>query len=210
MTEVAIASFVLALVGGAIVAVMFQGQYSYQSQQDIIEVTQDARIALDQIMTFIRQAGSDKNTNFPSETNPFGHAHTGVFPIEVQGPARIVIYSNITGKETAYGNTGDPDNDLADLYEEVDIAYVGNEIQIKIKRGEAARTLAENVSSFSFTFMNGQGASVTNPSSNEGLIVKVGVQMKIQTPQADLRTGKVQSITLQSEAMLRSRAFISF
>ena len=201
LAEMAISSLVMILVIGAIVAVMFQGQRSYQSQQGIIEVTQDARIAQDQIMTYIRQAGNDPLEVFSG---------MGLSPIDVASPTSITIYSDITGLETAYGNTGDADGDVNDLYETVQIRLDSSELQIKIRSTDPDwRTLAENVSSFSFTFYDLQGNDL-GTSPDESLIAKVQVTMVVETDLADLQTGKKQSITLQSEAMMRSRAFTVF
>ena len=171
-------------------------------------MTQDARLALDQIMMYIRQAGNDPEEMFSGETPPFSHSHTGIFPIEVSVPGYIQINSDVTGAETGFGNTGDPDGELNDRYEQVQIRYVSatDILQIDINNGSGWQTLAENVSDFDFTYYDLQG-NVLGGLPDESLIAKVGVEMKIESERADLQTGKNQSITLGSEAMLRSPGF---
>jgi len=208
LTEMLVGSFVLLLVAGAITMVMSEGQHSFQSQQDIIEVTQDARLALDQIMTCIRQAGNDPEEVFAGQTPPFSHLHSELYPIEVSGPAHIQVSSDITGAETGFGNTGDPDGELNDRYEKVQIRYVtgADLLQIDISNGSGWQIMAENVADFDFTFYDLQGNDL-GASPDESLIAKVAVEMKIESERPDLKTGKFQSITLWSEAMLRSQGF---
>ena len=59
LVELMVGCAVLLLIAGALSSILFQSQHSYQSQQSILEVTQDARAAMDQVCTYFRQAGND-------------------------------------------------------------------------------------------------------------------------------------------------------
>ncbi|MDA2934748.1 prepilin-type N-terminal cleavage/methylation domain-containing protein [Acidobacteria bacterium AH-259-D05] len=201
LAEMLIASTVLAIIAGGIFSLLFQSQDAYQSQQNIIEVTQTARIAIDQIIRFLRQAGNDseeylKNNNIPS--------------VEILGSEHIRINSDITGAVPDAGAdplkaTGDPDGTLANRYERVVFRYDDPTDTLYVDLGNGEQILAENIT-VDFTFYDMSGA-VT---ADENEIVRVRVELKAETEDADRLTGKIQSITLRSDVMLRSKSFDVF
>ena len=71
--------------------------------------------------------------------------------------------------------------------------------------GYGSEVLAENLS-FDFTFFDING----NVTAVEDDIVRVRVEMVAETEDIDLQTGKIHSITLESEVMLRSQSFDLF
>jgi len=192
--EMMVATVVLVLVGGSIATVMFQGQYSYQSQRGMVEVAQDGRIAMEQIMSFVRQAG-----NSVSGT---------ITPISILGANHIRINADLTGSEA--GNVGDPDGDTNDLYELVVVRHdVGNtRVMIDLADGGGERVLIENIAAGDFVISLLDAASIVT--ATEADIRAVRVEMKIRASDTDLQTGDVQSITLRSEAQIRSRSFQPF
>jgi len=192
--EMMVTSIVLALVSGSIYTLMFQGQRSYQSQQSLIGVTRNARIALDQIMGVVRQAGND-----PQEI--------GLTPVEILGTNHIRLNSDLTGSESG---KGDPDGDISDLYEQVVVRYdsTNKKVQIDLADGTGERALLDNVEpgDFTITCLDIDGSATTSAVN----IRSVRVEMKTRTATADLQTGQIQSITLRSEAFLRSKGFSLF
>jgi len=194
LMEMMVTTIVLALVTGSIYTLMFQGQRSYQSQQSIIGVTQDARIALDQITGFVRQAGND-----PEDI--------GFTPIEILGTNHIRVNSDLTGAESG---KGEPDGDIDDLYEKVEVQYdsTNKEVLIDLADGNGPQALLDNIESgdFAITCLDIDGSATTSAVSIRG----VRVEIKARTPTADLQTGQIQSITLRSEAFLRSKGFSLF
>jgi type II secretory pathway pseudopilin PulG len=201
LVEAVITSAVLVLVTAAIFGLLSQSQSSYRSQQYILQVTQQARTAVDQVCTYLRQAGNDpeeylKNNNIP--------------PIEILGSNHIRINSDISGSVPATSGdpleaTGDPDGNLDNLYERVEIRYDPTEKNLYLDIGNGADVLAENLS-FNLTFFDGNG----NETNVQEKIARVRVEVVAETKNADPQTAKVQSMTLQSEVMLRSQSFDVF
>ena len=207
LAEMLVATAVLSIVGGAIVGLLWHSQRSYQSQQNLIAVTQEARLAMDQIIRYLQQAGNDPQKIFASETPPFGHTHAGVYPIEIGTTAPdwdIQINSDITG--SVDDDTGDPDGELDSLYEKVVLRYDSATKNLYLDIGEDEAVLAENISSFSLTFYDMAG----NVTTTESDIARVQVQLVAETENADQQTAKVSTITLQSDVMLRSQSFDLF
>jgi hypothetical protein len=199
--EVVISSAVLLLVTAAIFWLLSQSQNSYRSQHYILQVTQQARTAVDQVCTYLRQAGNDpegylRNNNIP--------------PIEILGSNHIRINSDITGSVPAASAdpleaTGDSDGNLDNLYERVEVRYDPIEKNLYLDIGYGADVLGDNLS-FNLTFFDGNG----NETNVEKEIARVRVEVVAETENADPQTDKVQSITLQSEVTLRSRSFDLF
>jgi hypothetical protein len=192
--EMMVTTIVLVLVSGSIYTYMNQSQHSYQSQQSLIGVTRNARIALDQIMGVVRQAGND-----PQEI--------GFTPVEILGSNHIRLNSDLTGSESG---KGEPDGDISDLYEQVVVRYdsANKKVQIDLADGNGERALLDDVESgdFTITCLDIDGSATTSAVN----IIGVRIEMKTRTPTADLRTGQIQSITLRSEAFLRSKGFSLF
>ncbi|MDA2934825.1 hypothetical protein MYX82_10855 [Acidobacteria bacterium AH-259-D05] len=205
-----IASSVLAIIAGGIFILLNQSQSSFTSQQDLMEVVQQARIAMDQITAYLRPAGNDPEEIFASETPPFGHTHSGLFPIEISGAGHIQINADVTGSITSgavIDQRGDPDGTLSQRYEKVVIRYDSSADKLYINIGDGEELLAQNISTFSFTYYDLAGAQISNPASNEGDIVQVHVQLVAETADPDPDTGKLQTLTLESDVMLRNKAF---
>jgi len=218
LVEMLLSCAILVIMGGAIFTLSNQSQRSYQSQQDLTEVVQAARIAMDRITTYIRQAGNDPEEIFatypPGLGIPFGHgvglgSHEGIFPIEVSSPQYIQINSDITGS-VGLGDpktwTGDPDGFLLTLNERVFVRYdsVTRNLYLDIEGlgGSGEELFVENISSFGFTFYDLAGTEITDPGNNESEIARVHVQLTAESKDPDPQTGQVQTITLESEVML--------
>ncbi len=201
LAEMMIANAVLVIAAGAIYSVLSQTQYSYESQQDILEVTQQARTAMLQVSTYLRQAGNDPEGYLRDNDIP---------PIELLGATYIRINSDVTGSVPAAGGdpleaTGNPDGSLDNLYEQVVVHYVEAQESLYLDIGYGSDVLAENLS-FGFTFLDISG----NETANEDDIVRVRINVVAETEESNPLTDEVQSITLQSEVMLRSQTFDVF
>ncbi len=201
LIEMIVASAVLVLIAGALSSILAQSQHSYQSQQYILEVTQEARAAMDQVCAYLRQAGNDPEDYLKDNSIP---------PIELLGTDHIRINSDITGSVPATGGdpleaTGDPDGSLDNLYERVELRYYPSLENLRLDIGHGSEVLAENLT-FDLTFFDING----NETAVENDIVRVRVEMVAETEDIDLQTGKIHSITLESEVMLRSQSFDLF
>lgn len=208
LLEILISTAIFAVVAGGIFTIFNQSQHSFRSQGDLTEMVQQTRIAMDQIQAYIRQAGNDSENIFDSQTPPFGHSHSGIFPIEYSAAGYIQLNSDITGSVgSGLGATGDPDGNFTARGEKVIIRYDAAQDELNIDIGDGEQVLAENISNFSFTFFDLAGNTISSPASNEGDIVRVQIHLEAETENPDLETGKVQSITLESDVMLRSQFY---
>ncbi len=201
LAEIVIANAVLVVAAGAIFSVFYQSQHSLESQQDILEVTQQARAAMLQVSSYLRQAGND----------PEGYLRdNNISPIELLGTNYIRINSDITGAVPAASAdpldaVGNPDGTLDNLYERVEVRYDASQECLHLDIGYGEDVVAENLS-FDFTFLDING----NETANEDDIVRVHIEVVAETEDLHPLTEEVQSITLQSEVMLRSRSFDVF
>ena len=201
LAEIVIANAVLVVAAGAIFSVFFQSQHSFESQQDILEVTRQARAAMLQVSFYLRQAGND----------PEGYLRdNGIPPIELLGANYIRINSDITGSVPAASAdpleaTGNPDGTLDNLYERVVVRYNASQERLYLDMGYGSDVAAENLS-FGFTFLDISG----NETANEDDIVRVQIKVVAETEDLNPLTDEVQSIILQSEVMLRSQSFDVF
>ncbi len=201
LAEIVIANVVLVVAAGAMFSAFSQGQHSFESQQDILEVTRQARAAMLQVSSYLRQAGNDPEGYLRDNNIP---------PIELLGANYIRINSDVTGSVPAASAdpleaTGNPDGTLDNLYERVEIRYDASQKRLYLDMGYGSDVVAENLS-FGFTFLDISG----NETANEDDIVRVQIKVVAETEDLNPLTDEVQSITLQSEVMLRSQSFDVF
>jgi hypothetical protein len=126
------------------------------------------------------------------------------------GANHIRINSDITGavpdaSADPLDATGNPDGTLDNLYEQVEVLYNAAQECLYLDIGYGADVVAENLS-FDFMFLDING----NETANEDDIVRVHIEVVAETEDLNPLTEEVQSITLQSEVMLRSRSFDVF
>ena len=222
LVELLIATAVLVTIGGATFVLLNQSQRSFRSQQDMTEVVQQARLSMDLITTYLRRGGNDPQKIFETwgvpATIPFGHgtgpgSHAGIFPIEVNSAQHILIHSDVTGSVTSGSTpTGDPDGTIDNLYEKVVVRYdsVARNLYMDIADGSGEQLYADNISSFAFTFYDLAGTLITNPATNEAAITRIHVQLTAESEDPDPESGKIQTITLESDVMVRSKSFSPF
>ena len=196
--EALIAIVVLLVLLGAVMSTFYQSQKLYTSQHDLMAASQTGRVAMNQIQSFLRQAGNDPN-------------NIGLTPITIDSPNQITIYSDVTGAVPATSGlpmeaTGEADGTLNNLYEQVTIRYDPGTEQLFINVGNGEQSLAENVSVFNWTFYDMQGNVTTD--GNE--IARAHIELAVESKKPDQQTGSVNSITLVSEVMVRNQSYRFF
>ncbi|MBI4446154.1 MAG: type II secretion system protein [Acidobacteria bacterium] len=199
LMEALIVTAIVAMVTAAIFPLLYQGQQSYQGEKEFAEVTQQARIAMDQITRYLRQAGND-----PLEV-------LTTSPIQTLSSGHILISSDITGSVPSTTNdpkesTGDPDGTLNSIYESLEVRYDGSSRTLYIDVGYGEEILAENISSFQLSYFDKSGASTTNDAE----IARIKVEMVAETGEKDPRTGKISSMTLVSDVFVRNKSYQLF
>lgn len=204
LVEMLLSILILAIVSGGVFSTFNNSQLSYQSHQDVAEVISKSRFSLDQLMTYFRQAGND----------PQGHlASNAIAPIEILGTGHVRINSDLTGAvpdpsdpTNPLKSTGDPDGTLDNLYEQVVARYDSAQQRIYLDIGYGEEILASDISSFDLTFYDSAG----NTTVTESEIVRVRAELVADSAAVNLESGKVQTMTLGSSVMLRSKVFRMF
>ncbi|MCH8015999.1 MAG: prepilin-type N-terminal cleavage/methylation domain-containing protein [Acidobacteria bacterium] len=204
LVEMLLSILILAIVSGGVLTTFNNSQLSYQSHEDVAEVTSKSRFSLDQLMTYFRQAGND----------PEGHlASNAIAPIEILGTGHVRINSDLTGSvpdpsdpTNPLKSTGDPDGTLDNLYEQVVARYDSAQQRIYLDIGYGEEILASDISSFDLTFYDSAG----NTTTTESDIVRVQAELVADSAGVNLESGKVQTMTLGSSVMLRSKVFRMF
>jgi len=196
--EALIAIVVLLVLLGAVMSTFYQSQKLYTSQHDLMEASATGRVAMNQIQSFLRQAGNDPN-------------NIGLTPITIDNPNQITIYSDVTGAVPATSGlpmeaTGEADGTLTNLYEQVTIRYDPGTEELFINVGNGEQLLAGNVPVFNWTFYDMQGNVTTD--GNE--IARARIELAVVSENPDQQTGSVNSVTLVSEVMVRTQSYQFF
>lgn len=132
----------------------------YNAQEQINEMQQSARAAMDLITRELKMAGY----------NPAGASFTGV----VYSATQLRIQADLNGDGTISTNST--------ANEQVTYAYDSGAQRITRTVGNgSAQTVAGNVTSFTFTYLDSAGASTTNPTS----IRQVSVSITTRTAKPD-------------------------
>lgn len=204
LVEMLLSILILAIVSGGVFSTFNNSQLSYQSHQDVAEVISKSRFSLDQLMTYFRQAGNDPEGYLASNT---------ISPIEILGTGHVRINSDLTGAvpdpsdpTDPLKSTGDPDGTLDNLYEQVIARYDSAQQRIYLDIGYGEEILASDISSFDLTFYDSAG----NTTVTESEIVRVRAELVADSAAVNLESGKVQTMTLGSSVMLRSKVFRMF
>ena len=196
--EALIAIVVLLVLLGAVMSTFYQSQKLYTSQHDLMEASETGRVAMNQIQSFLRQAGNDPN-------------NIGLTPITIDNPNQITIYSDVTGAVPATSGlpmeaTGEADGTLTNMYEQVTIRYDPGTEELFINVGSGEQMLAKNVAVFDCTFHDLQG----NVTTDGNQIARVHIELAIESENPDQQTGSVNSVTLVSEVMVRTQSYRFF
>ena len=204
LLEMLLSIVILAIVSGGVLSTFNNSQLSYQSHEDVAEVISKSRFSMDQLMTYFRQAGNDPEGYLASNT---------ISPIEILGTGHVRINSDLTGAvpdpsdpTNPLKSTGDPDGTLDNLYEQVIARYDTAQQRIYLDIGYGEEILASDISSFDLTFYDSAG----NTTTTESDIVRVQAELVADSAGVNLESGKVQTMTLGSSVMLRSKVFRMF
>ena len=204
LLEMLLSIVIVAIVSGGVLSTFNNSQLSYQSHEDVAEVISKSRFSMDQLMTYFRQAGNDPQGHLASNT---------IAPIEILGTGHVRINSDLTGSvpdpsdpTNPLKSTGDPDGTLDNLYEQVVARYDSAQQRIYLDIGYGEEILASDISSFDLTFYDSAG----NTTVTESEIVRVRAELVADSAGVNLESGKVQTMTLGSSVMLRSKVFRMF
>ena len=148
---------------GAVVSIFVLQYKTYDVQGQMTEMVQTARAALDMMGREIRMAGL--NT-----------ARTGFNGISYD-PSKVQIATDFRGEKPK-----DPsDGDINDPNECITYCFDAKHLQIDRNTGGGDQPFAENVQSFSFEYLDGQGNTTTFPVD----IRQVRLRITVRTARPD-------------------------
>jgi type IV pilus assembly protein PilW len=148
LAELLIAMALSGIILGTIAGTFIMQRKTYDIQEQITEMVQTARAAMDMMTREIRMAGHD----------PTGAGFDGITYDADQLQIKVDIY-----KEK---NTGDPDGDTLDSNENIIYKYYDEHskypYQIKRKTGNGTfQPFAENIKEFKFDYLDSAGNATT-------------------------------------------------
>lgn len=186
---------ILIVVSSSIFVLINRSQERYVTERQYSEAVENARVALDTIVRYIRQAGNDPLDLVAQD------------PIQPTGDG-MFIYSDLTGAvPSTTGNarekTGDPDGQLDAVFEVIRIQYVSGQKAIVYDAGYGPQILAEDIQNLRFTYYDRNGTITANPPD----IHKVRVELEALSQGKDLASQKQSSVTLFSDVYIRSKQF---
>jgi len=196
--ELLIVTAIFTVIVAASLSLAHKAQFSFRSERDFTETSEQARIAMDQIVRYLRQAGNDPTGELKK---------AGIEAVVVSSGSRIEINSDITGSGPAGSaispgssfDYGDPDGDNNDQMEHVVVEFSGGVLFLDI--GDGPQAMADNITDFRMEFFDRYG----NPDNTD--VARVVIHMTAATGRTDLRTvqGHKNRIALRSSVFLRNK-----
>jgi prepilin-type N-terminal cleavage/methylation domain-containing protein len=195
--ELMIVTLIITGVLAAIFTIAYQTQLSFDSEKQFTETSQHARVTMDQIVRYLRQAGNDPLEYMKSHNIP---------AVQVMGDNHVIINSDVTGSYD--GTTGDPDGALDSPFEIVTVRYNPgfSQVTMDLNDGNGPQIMADHISAFRMRFFDSNGAATMVSSQ----VAAVEVEMTANTGRVDRRTGRVNAVSFRSEVFVRSKSFDLF
>jgi len=163
LVEVLIAMAIGGLLLGAVISTFLMQSKSYDVQEQMTEVVQTARAAMDMISREVRMAGYD----------PTGAGFDGI-PYH---SAQLQLLADLRG-----ANATDPsDGDTNDPNENITYVYDSKNLQIDRNTGGGNQPFAENIGAFAFAYLDKDG----HPTTTTADIQQIRVTITARTAKPD-------------------------
>jgi len=179
LIELLASILISAILLAGLYSVFFSQQTAFSAQEQVAEMNQNIRAALDLMTREIRLAG------YKTSTSTFNGIATAT-----SNSIRILADLN-------------QDGDTAD--ENEDISYTYNAGALQICRNGVGLPVADNITDFSLQYTLKDGTATSAP-TNPADIRKVTISITARTTHADRGTGTHRSITLSSDITPRNLA----
>ncbi|MCX5916679.1 MAG: prepilin-type N-terminal cleavage/methylation domain-containing protein [Deltaproteobacteria bacterium] len=179
MIELLAGILISAILMAGFYSVFFSQQTAFSAQEQMAEMNQNIRAALDLMTREIRLAG------YKNSTSTFNGVATAT-----SNSIRILADLN-------------QDGDTAD--ENEDISYTYNAGSLQICRNGVGLPVADNITNLSLQYTLKDG-TVTSAPANLADIRKITISITARTTHPDQRTGAYRSITLSSDITPRNLA----
>ncbi len=167
LVELLIGMLVGLIVLGALASTFIIQSKSYDVQEQVVEMVQSARAAMDMISHEVRMAGYD-----PSLSS------TGIVGIPYDAD-QLQILADLNND----GNTDDPYPD--DKNEEVTYTYDNPNDRIDRDTGGGGQPFAENIQAFSFQYLEADGVTEVTLSADQDKIRQIRLTITAKTSKPD-------------------------
>jgi len=177
LIELMIALSIGMIILGALTTTFILQRKAYNIQEQVIEMTQIARAAMDMIGREVRMAG------YFNSAKPM-QCDSSADPDFVGIPATascLEILADLTG-----------DGDTGDANEHIIYTFDSDERMIRRNTGGGAQPFAENIQNFSFTYLDSDG----NPATTDAAIRNIRITITARTVQSDSHDPDVGAGTL--------------
>jgi len=191
LVEFLLSTMILLVVASAVFAMLSQTQRAASYQAEVQAVMDNARTAMDTIERVVRQAGNDP-------------LQTGVVGLEITSSTRLRVRADLTGSAAASGSPdkGDPDGDLADAGEDVEIRYNATDRSVELAPGAGTgQAIANYISAFNMQYFDANG-SATNVGAN---VRRVRVTLTASSTLRDPQTQRIFGMQQSSDIQLVNR-----
>jgi type IV pilus assembly protein PilW len=161
---------------GVAVKIFLVQQRAYNLQEQLSEMQQNIRSAMDMIVRETKMAGY----------NPTRAAFDVIVP-----PTKGIIYDatktklQILADLTDDEDTGNPDGDTDDANEDITYTYDPTYLQIKRDTGGGGQPLAENITEFTFDYLNASGDGTST--STDIRQIEITITGRTAKPDPDLK-----------------------
>lgn len=162
LIELLFAVGIFIVVLAAIASVFISQRKSYDVQEQIAEMTQGSRSAMDMLSTEMRLAG------YRLPDTEFGTPYS---------TSQLQLFSDLNG-----------DGDTLDPKENIIYTYDGTNLRINRKdfnTEDVAYPFAENIEGFSFTYFEGDGVTEVTSTDDNGRIRQIEITIVTRTSEPD-------------------------
>jgi len=173
LVELLVAMAIALVVIGSISSAFVSQRKTFAAQEQVNEMIQSARAAMDIISRELKMAGY----------NPTGAVIVGV-PYSSTQLQILADIDDDAGTGVGDGDTGDSNENI--VYKFYDSADPSYPYQIKRKTGAGTfQPLAENIQSFTFTYWKGDGVTEVTAAADEDDIRQIKITVTARTAQPD-------------------------
>lgn len=194
LIELVVALVVFAVIIVGILMIWRHSQLAYFQGSEAAELQQNARVALEQMVREIRQAGYDPcrySTTAPCSVSAFDPVTPGVFPIQAFAGSSLWVQADRNANSVI----------ASDLNESVCFYRDGSGVLRRKTTGgdcsSGGEELARNITSLAFTYFKANGTGATT----RGEIRLVRIDLSAEETQL----GSPLTVTLRSDVVLRDR-----
>ena len=174
LIELLIAMTLGLVVLGAISSVFLGQRQTYGTQEQITDMVQTARAAMDMMSREIRIAGY----------NPANAGFNGI----TYDSSQLQIQADINGD----GNTSSDPN------ENITYTYDAENFRIDRNTGSGGQPFAENIEAFNFVYLEADGTTEVNTFADTGNIRQIQITITARTSKIDRALGDYRRYTLTS------------